>query len=199
MPGPKAVQPTNPGLPVRPCLRQRPPISQPSPPPRVLLSRTRLPAAAEGCSRETEPEDASGESLRISRASAASSFRCHSEAETESWSEASGACNGKGVREWDLKSHASPPHGASGPLVPGSAEGPTDAPRVGTSGDFSSSQSLSLAPARVLDPALCPGSVAAGGQGQGRMAQGWRTSAEHLETRKREARGFNPLTDTYYQ
>lgn len=129
MPGPKEVQPTNSDLPVRPCLPQCPPISQPSSPLHVLLSRTGLPAATQGCSRKMEPEDSWVECLRISRASAASSFRCHSEAETKSWSEASGACQGKGVREWEPKTHASPPHVASAPSVPGSAQGPTPTPR----------------------------------------------------------------------
>lgn len=161
-----------PGLPVRPCFPQRPPISQPSPPPRVVLSRTRLPAATQGWSREMEPEGAWGDSLRISRASAASSFRCHSEAETESWSEASGACSGKGVRKWDLKTHASPPHGVGGPSVPGSAEGPTQPAPGWLGGALGSSHSLSLAPARVLDPAIFPGSVAAVGQDQGRHRAG---------------------------
>lgn len=66
-----------------------------------------------------EPEGAWGDSLRISRASAASNFRCHSEeAETEAWSEAVGTCKGKGVREWELGTHTSPPHGTSAPLSP---------------------------------------------------------------------------------
>lgn len=56
-----------------------------------------------------EPEGAWEDSLRASRASAASSFRCHSEeAETETWSEALGACEAKDVREWELGTHTSP-------------------------------------------------------------------------------------------
>jgi hypothetical protein len=31
------------------------------------------------------------------------------------------------------------------------------------------------------------------------MAQGWRNRLEHLETRRGQARGLNPLADTYHQ
>lgn len=114
MPGSKEVQPTNPDFPVRPRLPQDPPISQ-LPPPCVLLSRTRLPDAMQSWSGEMEPERAWEEYLRTIRALAASSICCHSEmAEIKIGSGAVGACKRKDVREWELRTHTSPPHATSG-------------------------------------------------------------------------------------
>lgn len=103
-----------------------------------------------------EPEGAWEDCFRISRASAASSICCHSEAaETKAWPEAVGACKGKGVKEWELGTHTSLPHATSALSVPSCTEGSTH-PEA-----FCSSHSLSLAPARVLGPTMFPGYVAA--------------------------------------
>lgn len=66
-----------------------------------------------------EPEGAREDSFRISSASAASSFCCHSEqAETKACSEAVGSCGEKGVGQWQLGARTSPPHVTSAPQSP---------------------------------------------------------------------------------
>lgn len=183
--GPKEVQPTDPDFPVRTCLPRgtlpRPPCSQLSPP-HVLLPRSRRPGGPQGWCREMESEGAWEESLRVSRASAASSFRCHSkEAETAAWSEALGACKGKGVREWALET-IPPPNVTSAPSAPSSLEPP--APQgllLFPSGE--------LRPSQGSGPHYFPRTCGCSRRGSG-VAQGWRIRVEHLETRRGEARGL---------
>ena len=152
------------------------------PQPLVLLSKTRLPGATQGWSREVEPEGAGEDSLRASRASAASSFRCHSEeAETEAWLEASGAWK---QRMWE--------NGSWEPTLPPCPFSPR-LPWGLLLFSFTK-----LGPCQGSGPHNLPRVCGCSRMGL-RVAWGWRIRVECLGTRKGEIRRFIPLAGTYYQ
>lgn len=150
LPGPRDIRPTDPGFPVRTSSPQHGPasISQGCPP-HGHPSRSKLPGGLQGWCSEMDSGGSQEEFFRASRASAASSFRCHSKAaEREACSEALETCKGKGCESMGAGEPYLLPPGQA-PLQPPVPWSPTPTPKA-----FCSSHPLSSAPPRVWSPLL---------------------------------------------
>lgn len=132
------------------------------------------------------------ECLRISRASAASSFFCHSEeADTEARSESARACEGKGGRDWEPEGN--PRLRASRGECP---FGPQSRGRLPPARGALLVPFAEPGPCRGSGPRYFPGGCGCGRRGSREATQGRRTRPEHPETGRAEAGGPDPPGDT---